>query len=412
MSFIELGGTVKSGGPFSTVDGNSQTAPNFADPVNPQDLATKNYVDMTTSSGTALLAGRVGGQVLHGGTSAGEDLTLVANPIDVNPVTLVLQSTTSGGAALFNSDISWVYKGGGGGRFYGPYVPTGPNLPGDSLNFFGGPATGTAPGGDLGVFGGDGDQSGGTGDGGNVAIQGGAHALSGGTDGKVTIKGSSVIVLPWADGSDTFQIRNASGGTVLFYTNTDIDGNPQSVHINGANTKFEAQGDIQFDGPNLSVNGVPYVFPALQGGASTVLTNDGAGNLTWLAAGGGGTADGVILPTSFTCPTGVSVRDAVYITGDDAVDKADASNPAERPARGFVASKPTAVTCKMQTSGEMTGFSGLVAGDAYVLDVTSGNIVDVSATSGFATGSIIQHIGWARNTTTLVIELDDEFTVL
>lgn len=36
-----------------------------------------------------------------------------------------------------------------------------------------------------------------------------------------------------------------------------------------------------FRKPNFQINGVPYQFPAIQGGASTVLTNDGSGNLSW-----------------------------------------------------------------------------------------------------------------------------------
>ena len=38
------------------------------------------------------------------------------------------------------------------------------------------------------------------------------------------------------------------------------------------------------------IKNIPYSWPSAQGGASTVLTNDGAGNLTCGAGGGGGAA--------------------------------------------------------------------------------------------------------------------------
>jgi len=38
----------------------------------------------------------------------------------------------------------------------------------------------------------------------------------------------------------------------------------------------------------LPFQGVTYVWPSSQGGASTVLTNDGSGNLSWASGGGGG----------------------------------------------------------------------------------------------------------------------------
>lgn len=52
----------------------------------------------------------------------------------------------------------------------------------------------------------------------------------------------------------------------------------------GSTNTFE----VNSSGNLKKVNGVTYSWPSSQGAGSTVLTNDGAGNLTWAAAGGGG----------------------------------------------------------------------------------------------------------------------------
>lgn len=62
----------------------------------------------------------------------------------------------------------------------------------------------------------------------------------------------------------------------------------------GGSTKLTvlSTGATTFASGSLTINTVPYAWPAAQGAASTVLTNDGAGNLSWTAAGGGGTIGG------------------------------------------------------------------------------------------------------------------------
>ena len=44
---------------------------------------------------------------------------------------------------------------------------------------------------------------------------------------------------------------------------------------------------VNSSGNLVKVNNVAYSWPSSQGGASTVLTNDGSGNLSWGAGGGG-----------------------------------------------------------------------------------------------------------------------------
>lgn len=57
---------------------------------------------------------------------------------------------------------------------------------------------------------------------------------------------------------------------------------PASLFTVGNNNQFRVNGS----GNLTRINDIPYSFPATQGAASTVLTNDGAGNLSWSSVGG------------------------------------------------------------------------------------------------------------------------------
>jgi hypothetical protein len=179
---------------------------------------------------------------------------------------------------------------------------------------------------------------------------------------------------------------------------------------------------------SVSTEGGPgNVVLAVADGASAPVSNPnegrfrydpGAGRLEfsqngspWTAfSAGGTTATAVESGSVYSCPTSVAVGDAVQITGADAVDKADASVPASRPVIGFVKSKPTTTSCMIHYYGEMGGFAGLAAGSTYYLsDVTPGAI---TTTAPSAIGSIVQEVGFARNSTTLVVLIDPDFTQL
>lgn len=108
--------------------------------------------------------------------------------------------------------------------------------------------------------------------------------------------------------------------------------------------------------------------------------------------------DGV---TSFAaaCPTTVAVGDAVYLTGANAVDRANAGATATTPVVGFVRSKGTTTTCVVQCVGPLGGFSSLTPGAVYYLAKTDGQITtNVSAYSGTDT---IQRVGEAVSATEL-----------
>lgn len=115
------------------------------------------------------------------------------------------------------------------------------------------------------------------------------------------------------------------------------------------------------------------------------------------------------LSSPFVCLTGVAALAAVYHDGSDHVGLADATTAATSPAVGIVVRKPTSTTCILVYKGEVGGFIGLVPAAVYYLDVIPGGI---TATPTSATGTILQRIGWARNTTTLVVEIDLDYQQL
>lgn len=57
------------------------------------------------------------------------------------------------------------------------------------------------------------------------------------------------------------------------------------VIVDGKIRQLSSTDTLQVSGPDLSINGVSYAFPAE--GASGVLTNDGSNNLSWSQSSGG-----------------------------------------------------------------------------------------------------------------------------
>lgn len=112
----------------------------------------------------------------------------------------------------------------------------------------------------------------------------------------------------------------------------------------------------------------------------------------------------------YNCPTTVSVGDAVYGTGPDSVDRAQANSISTVPAIGFVLAKPTTTTASVQYFGEVAGFSGLSTGSTYYLsDTVAGGI---TTTAPSTTGFIVQKVGFAKDSTTLVAVVNREFVQL
>lgn len=102
--------------------------------------------------------------------------------------------------------------------------------------------------------------------------------------------------------NSTFAL-SAVGNVLVQFGDLGAAGNGTYVSFDDGVPEFLYDGPLfRVTGANLSYNGVAYSMPALQGAASTVLTNDGSGNLTWAAGGGGGITsieDGVTPTTAF-----------------------------------------------------------------------------------------------------------------
>jgi hypothetical protein len=150
--------------------------------------------------------------------------------------------------------------------------------------------------------------------------------------------------------------------------------------------------------------------------AGTLIANDGVNDLTlaealtllatlWAQAGFDTPASAV---ASFDCPGTVAVGDVVYLSAADTVDKASATDDT-KPAIGVVVSKPTATTAVVRWGGTASVFAGLTPGATYYLSTVAGTITD-TAPSG--SGNIVQRLGFAKNATTLFIQIDRDFTVL
>jgi cytoskeletal protein CcmA (bactofilin family) len=132
----------------------------------------------------------------------------------------------------------------------------------------------------------------------DILVQGTA-AVTGNITGSGNLKIESTI----AQDGDTFTINqdqsagnaavtfgNQSGNQTITYNDTnDRFDVSDDVNVTGtveASTNVIAQGNLSGDTLTVSsdavnINGIQYYFDNAQGGAGQVLTNDGAGNLTW-----------------------------------------------------------------------------------------------------------------------------------
>lgn len=98
---------------------------------------------------------------------------------------------------------------------------------------------------------------------------------------------------------------------------------------------------------------------------------------------------------------GVQVNDAVYVSGPNTVDRADASQASTSPAIGFVVSKPTATTAIVQYFGILPNtFVGLTAGTVYYLGLLPGTI---TANKPILAGQVIQQVAVAMSGTQIVV---------
>ena len=108
---------------------------------------------------------------------------------------------------------------------------------------------------------------------------------------------------------------------------------------------------------------------------------------------------------------GVAVKDVVYVSGADTVNKGDANGDPNKPCIGIVTAidYPIAGRCVVRTLGEVTGFVGLVPGTIYIVSTTPG--VLVGGADGLnpaypTSGDFKQTIGVAKTVTSLFAMVD------
>jgi hypothetical protein len=116
--------------------------------------------------------------------------------------------------------------------------------------------------------------------------------------------------------------------------------------------------------------------------------------------------------TQWDCPVGVGVGNAVYQTGPNSVDQADNGSSATMPCVGVVLSKPTPTTCLATRQGIVNGYPALtfIPKELYYVG-TSGSIVSGPGVP-ITPGTVVHEVGFAKTETSLIVVLDQDFTVL
>lgn len=124
-------------------------------------------------------------------------------------------------------------------------------------------------------------------------------------------------------------------------------------------------------------------------------------------SGSPGGNDGVTFVATYG--VGVLLRDPVYLSGANQVDRADASSAATMRVAGIVSTIdfPGIGQCVVTRNGSVTGFAGLIPGSTYLMSTTPGTILpEGSGDPAFpsATGEVAQTVGEALDATTLVVD--------
>lgn len=157
------------------------------------------------------------------------------------------------------------------------------------------------------------------------------------------------------------------------------------------------------------VSGVKTLLTAIAtsagaGDANKIIATDGSGriDITFMPSGVG--ADTLSIEASENLSAGDFIN--IHDVSGARVRKADNSNT--RPAHGFVLSSVTSgANATVYLSGANTGLTSLTPGTRYYL----GTAGVATATAPSASGEIVQYLGAANSTTSLVFE-DNEYTAI
>lgn len=106
----------------------------------------------------------------------------------------------------------------------------------------------------------------------------------------------------------------------------------------------------------------------------------------------------------FICTVAEQVLDLVYESVSDTCAQSNASGIVTMPAIGVVIAKPSPVQALIARAGEVTGFVGLVPDAPYFADTSNGGI---SLTPPVGSNQVVQKIGYAKNATTLVVQIEE-----
>lgn len=163
----------------------------------------------------------------------------------------------------------------------------------------------------------------------------------------------------------------------------------------------------------MSTNKFLTILSGVRTLATAIATSAGAGDANKIiATNSSGKLDVTMLPTGVG-PTTISVTTSETLAAGDFVNiynnagtrnvrKADATNT--RPAHGFVLAAVTSgQTATVYQQGENTGLTSLTPGTPMFLGTTAGA---ATATAPSASGQIVQELGFALSTTSILFEYD------
>lgn len=141
-------------------------------------------------------------------------------------------------------------------------------------------------------------------------------------------------------------------------------------------------------------------------GVGVSVVDNGGGEATVTVPGA------VAIPATFDAAATAAevVRNIVYISGPGAVTKANAASIGTMPVIGFISAKASAILATIQTDGPLSGFVGLTPGALYYASPSVAGAITTVAPIG--AGEILQRVGIAITTTTLEINLDDDYIVI
>lgn len=127
------------------------------------------------------------------------------------------------------------------------------------------------------------------------------------------------------------------------------------------------------------------------------------------ATAGGGGGGGAVVNGTYAGSGALAVGDVVYLSAPGTVSQADADDATKQPVIGFVASIVGPVVT-VQYGGELAVFVGLTPGATQYLSTTPGQITEIAPVG--PPGAIVQRVAFAKNATTIVVQVDRDWIVL